>query len=565
MAKIYLKVFTTDVLCHVPIETLVTLFTIKYCESDVKILLIKDTKASAENSFLVDLSTFQYEFISYCEMTGIASCCELPNLEENNRSCIAGLCATLRKIIKNVAIEHPEHYSKELLGFKESCLLACSEASIWTRFCEVDIVSTLRTASEQSQDGILPETLARFENHMSQPVRLHNLYKYTMSRKFNKNAKQDRSILPEHIYAEGLMLTLADVIIFVCMHILFTFIDKKQIHDLIPLTIKWYENILTNEYILRCLYILCIENLENNIITNYSLPQVESQSLYKSDPKRYKPRKRIFTHQEDIDYSLERIKSFNLEVHLDELFGQEKVVDWSDIPYEATPEGGDLPNTRLQRKFQQLESLCKPILKLAKEGDTIVDFCSGGGHLGILIAYLLPNCDIILLENKAESMGKAKMRVEKLSLINITFCQSNLDYFKGHFDIGTCLHACGVATDLVLQQCIDKNAAFVCCPCCYGSVQDCHRIVYPRSQVLKDILDKRSYLVLGHAADQTHDADNVKTKQGYECMMIIDTDRRMQAEEHGYRVHLNKLTPETCSPKNHLLVGWPKRLEINCK
>jgi 16S rRNA G1207 methylase RsmC len=34
---------------------------------------------------------------------------------------------------------------------------------------------------------------------------------------------------------------------------------------------------------------------------------------------------------------------------------------------------------------------------LAKEGDTIVDFCSGGGHLGIILAYLMPNSTVILV------------------------------------------------------------------------------------------------------------------------------------------------------------------------
>ncbi|NP_001193394.1 glutathione S-transferase C-terminal domain-containing protein [Nasonia vitripennis] len=561
MAKVYLKVFSVNELCQVPIETLVTLFTIKYCNSDVQIRLVRDANVNAENSFVVDISTFQYEFIEYSKVSEIASCCELPNLEENDKSCIAGLCATLRQIIRNMLVTDPEHYSRSLLGFKESCLLACSEASIWTRFCEVDIVSTLKSTFEQNQDGILPMSLARFEKHMSQPVRLHNIYKYTMSKKFTNNVQQDKSTLPEHTFAEGLTLTLADIIIFICIHTLFTFIDRKQIRDIIPLTMKWYENMLTDEHNLRSLDILCIENSYNKgVMVNYSLPHTENQSLYKSDPKRYKPRSRIYTRQDDIDYSLGKIKDHEVPVKLDDLFGQEKIVDWSAIPHEATPAGGDLPNTRLQRKFQQLESLCKPVLKLAKDGDTIVDFCSGGGHLGILLAYLLPKCNIILLENKAESMKKAKDRVVKLSLNNVIFYQSNLDYFKGHFDIGTCLHACGVATDLVLQQCIDKNAAFVCCPCCYGSVQDCHRIVYPRSQVVKDVLDNRSYLVLGHSADQTHDVENVKTKQGYECMMVIDTDRKMQAEENGYQVYLNKLTPETCSPKNHLLVGWPSRL-----
>ena len=43
-----------------------------------------------------------------------------------------------------------------------------------------------------------------------------------------------------------------------------------------------------------------------------------------------------------------------------------------------------------------------------------------------------------------------------------------MDYFNGAFDIGVSLHACGVATDLVIQKCIQNSASFVSCPCCYG-------------------------------------------------------------------------------------------------
>jgi hypothetical protein len=76
----------------------------------------------------------------------------------------------------------------------------------------------------------------------------------------------------------------------------------------------------------------------------------------------------------------------------------------------------------------------------------------------------------------------------------------------------------------------------------------------------------RDYLVIGHSADQTHDELNHKTNQGKKCMAIIDTDRCLQAEESGYKVHMSKLVPETCTPKNNLLVGVPNsklsRLEI---
>ena len=61
-----------------------------------------------------------------------------------------------------------------------------------------------------------------------------------------------------------------------------------------------------------------------------------------------------------------------------------------------------------------------------------------------------------------------------------------MDYFTGSFNIGVCLHACGVATDQVLQRCIDKGADFVICPCCYGAIRDTHHIKYPRSNTYRN-------------------------------------------------------------------------------
>lgn len=561
MNEVYLAVYSITDLCLAPIETIVTLFTIRYCESSINIKLIPSKQELTEQAYKIDLSNLAYEIVN--EIPHYASCCELPNVILNENSCVAGLCAVLRQIVKDASAGYSvHHYCQTLLGFKGSCLLACSEASVWTKFCEVDLILTLKFLNLKNlENSELPVCLAKFECHMSQPIKMHNLYKYTMCKKFAalNIARNDETGLPEHAYAEGSSITLVDLIIFVCMHILLSTFSSQTIQKLIPLTAKWYNRMLSDQFIVKCLSCLPLSKDYKLSELQYTLPTVANESLYKSDPKRYKPRNRIYTRQEDIEHSLLLIKDLNMSLELDaETFGVEVDLNLCDVPFDATPKGGSLPPTRLERKQEQLQNLCKPVLKLMKPGDTIVDFCSGGGHLGILVAYLLPRCTIILLENKEESLNRAKERVRRLNLTNIKFCQCNLDYFKGHFDIGMSLHACGVATDLVIQCCIRKNAVFVSCPCCYGSLQDCHQLTYPRSDFFKSCLSNKEYSFLSHAADQTHDEQNIKTQQGYQCMTIIDTDRKLFAEQFGYRVHLGKLIPETCTLKNHLLVGIPK-------
>lgn len=44
-------------------------------------------------------------------------------------------------------------------------------------------------------------------------------------------------------------------------------------------------------------------------------------------------------------------------------------------------------------------------------------------------------------------------------------------------------------------------------------------------------------------------------------MAAIDTDRLLHSHEDGYDVHLSKMKPQTCSPKNNLLVGVPQERE----
>lgn len=49
---------------------------------------------------------------------------------------------------------------------------------------------------------------------------------------------------------------------------------------------------------------------------------------------------------------------------------------------------------------------------------------------------------VILIENKEESLVRARDRSAQLGLTNIGFIQTNLDYFTGNFNIGvrTILH-----------------------------------------------------------------------------------------------------------------------------
>ncbi|CAL1601274.1 unnamed protein product [Knipowitschia caucasica] len=44
---------------------------------------------------------------------------------------------------------------------------------------------------------------------------------------------------------------------------------------------------------------------------------------------------------------------------------------------------------------------------------------------------------------------------------------------------------------------------------------------------------------------------------GKQCMGLVDLDRSWAAEAHGYSVRVMTMQPESCTPKNNMLVGRP--------
>ncbi|XP_067324733.1 glutathione S-transferase C-terminal domain-containing protein isoform X3 [Anolis sagrei] len=234
------------------------------------------------------------------------------------------------------------------------------------------------------------------------------------------------------------------------------------------------------------------------------------------------------------------------------------VLDWDSLPIAVNPGKGKMSSDRALRKQQQLNNLVALVAKLAKPGDIIVDFCSGGGHVGIVLAHILPSCQVVLVENKELSLVRAKERSDELGLNNVWFLQANMDYFKGVFNIGVALHACGVATDMVIENCIKVRAGFVVSPCCYGFIQNTDKFAFPQSLQFKEVLSYKEHMVLCRFADQTAVQLPPERRQiGKHCMGLVDLDRAWSAERSNYSVQVISMEPETCSPKNNLIVGVP--------
>ncbi|ERL89795.1 hypothetical protein D910_07156 [Dendroctonus ponderosae] len=285
------------------------------------------------------------------------------------------------------------------------------------------------------------------------PVRIHNIYKIARNNLNDQSlistkSRADINVL--HDYAEGPYFTLADFILYPCFQVFFKYCQYLAVEPQIPLINAWFDKVQQHNFPGVSFQLSNLET-KQSCKKKVIVPEIPNVSLYTADPTRALSGNH--TNQNKIEAALSLIDTYKADIANNVLpFGFYKSFDWYSIPLGANPQGGALPAKRAARKCEQLENLVKATLEAVGDKTCrIVDFCSGSGHLGILIALALPKCKVILVENKEMSLARAKATIAKLHINNVIIVQSNLDYFTGTFDLGLALHACGVATDLVLE------------------------------------------------------------------------------------------------------------------
>uniref|UniRef100_A0A3P8T5C1 Glutathione S-transferase C-terminal domain-containing protein n=1 Tax=Amphiprion percula TaxID=161767 RepID=A0A3P8T5C1_AMPPE len=612
-SSLYLEVCSQNEEPRLPLHTSIVLFLLSYCECKTfKVFLVSNKPTSSEplrsqQPVSLDVSDIQLEALPQ-----LVKGCRLPAiLDETGSLCRAGLAVVLRHIInKTIEADPSRNDVLALLGFKKTCLKACAEVSKWTRLCEIGIPSAveehLRNPTDQYQQ--LPLSILTLERRLAEPVKVHNddkirRQKLQEQRQNEKNeppesqgnldseskpgqvcdglelraalAKLSVDSVPalttrenseirkvkttdlpplEHVFAEGLYFTLTDVVLLPCIYQYLCSLRTHAASTLhhLPHLLRWYSRVQEVPGVLRAAK-ACGILLSDTRVPTSGLPepsaednpatlllQEEGQEVTTQLPFVGGPRPTIT-----------KLKENGIESVFAPHPCPSWTLPWDSLPGAINPTEGKMSNIRAVRKMQQLNNLVAMVAELARPGYTIVDFCSGTGHVGIVLAHTLPDCQVILIENKEESLVRAESRSTQLGLKNIGFIQANLDYFTGPFQIGVALHACGVATDMVMEHCIQAGAAFVISPCCYGFIQNAVKFKFPKRFVSE-------HMILCRFADQT--AIQLPPERrliGKQCMGLVDLDRSWAAETHGYSVRVMTMEPESCSPKNNMLVGRP--------
>ena len=141
---------------------------------------------------------------------------------------VSGLAAVSRHLMK----ESNDPVVLKAMGFRGNCLQAPAECSIWTSFCEVQMIQAtiLFLTQQQQQDVVeIPTALVKLEEHLKQPIRMHNVVKRWQAEETRSAAggqlnqeeiQKLAGTLLEHTYAEGPDMTLADLILFPCVTLL---------------------------------------------------------------------------------------------------------------------------------------------------------------------------------------------------------------------------------------------------------------------------------------------------------------------------------------------------------
>ncbi|KAM8879909.1 glutathione S-transferase C-terminal domain-containing protein [Spinachia spinachia] len=613
-ASLFLEVCSQSGEPRLPLHTSIALFLLSYCEcKSFRVFLVSGTAGGSRGLRARLPAGLRASDLRPEDVPQLVRSCRLPAvLDDTGVLCRAGLAVVLRHVIDKTTEADPSRKDVlALLGFKKTCLKACAEVSKWTRLCEIGIPSAveehLKDPTNRHQQ--LPLAILTLERRRAEPVKVHNddkirRQKLQAQKRNKKNqGKGNRNTAPqvsdehelkaalaklsvdpvptattrenseirkvkttdlprlEHVFAEGLYFTLTDVILLPCIYQYLCSLQAhaaSSLHQL-PHLLRWYSRVQEVPGVLRaaeeCGMDLSVPRVP---VSGPPAAPAEDVPTSLSEPEEGRETTPQLRFVGGPRPTMTKLQESGIEAEFTPHPCPDWTLPWDSLPGAISPTEGNVSNVRVVKKRQQLNNLVAMVTALARPGHTVVDFCSGTGHLGIALAHTLPDCQVILIENKEESLVRAQSRSSELGLKNVGFVQANLDYFTGPFHIGVALHACGVATDMVMEHCIQARAAFVISPCCYGFIQNAIKFTFPKSKRFQETLTYKEHMILCRFADQTAvQLPPEKRLIGKRCMGLVDLDRSWVAQTHGYSVQVMTMEPESCSPKNNMLVGTP--------
>lgn len=289
---------------------------------------------------------------------------------------VSGLAAVCRHIIR--LSDNPE--VRKVLGFRGNCLQAPAEVSVWTAFCEVLMPkSAWHFLAHSSVDGVLelPVALVQLEEHLKQPIRMHNVVKRfqqehaTGGQLDAKEVQKCAASLLDHSYAEGRDMTLADLLLYPCVRLVANRLTVQGV-DLVqhlPRVARWLNS--TMRPLVESAWadihpdsiLPDLSGLRIRPAPAIKVPWVEAVSLYKKDSNRpgvgalnadetaqvvqQMQSRRLWPDGQTIELPAGLVSYLDVSPCNDFV----PVLDWSSLPAPVHPQQGHVPGKLSENLF----------------------------------------------------------------------------------------------------------------------------------------------------------------------------------------------------------------------
>jgi len=202
---------------------------------------------------------------------------------------------------------------------------------------------------------------------------------------------------------------------------------------------------------------------------------------------------------------------------------------------------------KMQAKFRQINKFVEHIEsvldKLPKDSINIYDLCCGKSYLSFAVYHyfkniLKMNVNMVCVDLKADVIEYCSNLAKRIGFDDMEFvCGDIIAYemkYKPHLVIS--LHACDIATDIVLNKASENEAdVILSTPCCHHELN--HKLNCPTL----DFVARHSML---------------RQKM---CDALTDALRLLKLESCGYRVDALELIDPEDTPKNIMLRAIKKK------
>lgn len=189
-----------------------------------------------------------------------------------------------------------------------------------------------------------------------------------------------------------------------------------------------------------------------------------------------------------------------------------------------------------EQKSREVTALVARLSKLRRDCH-LVDAAAGKASVGLVAAELLPIGKLTVLERDAryaENCRRASQRLARPVRVDITEADvADATQWPDSYDAVVALHACGPASDAVIDVAIQTRApVLLLVPCCYGAT-------LPFFAKADAIVTKMEFV-----SDERLRARMRSS--------IIDMERKLRLEAAGYETELSEFVGATVTPHNLL-------------